>query len=145
MLFRSEHFSYGSYCAQVAEVSVAKDGKVKVHRVVCALDPGWVVNPDTVKAQIESGILYGLSGALYGEITIKNGRVEQSNFDNYPVPRLPDMPQIEVYILQGEGEQGGAGEPGLPSATPAVMNAIFAATGKRIRKLPVRAEDLRTA
>jgi isoquinoline 1-oxidoreductase beta subunit len=141
----AEHFSYGSYCAQVAEVSVGRDGKVKVHRVVAAVDPGWVVNPDTFKAQIESGILYGLSGALFGEITIKNGRVEQSNFDNYPVPRISDMPKVEVYILQGEGEQGGAGEPGVPSATPAVTNAIFAATGKRIRKLPVRPEDLRTA
>lgn len=141
----AEHFAYGSYCAQVAEVSVSKDGKVKVHRIVCAIDPGWVVNPDTFKAQAESGIVTGLSGALFGEITIKNGRVEQSNFHDYPVPRMSDMPKIEVYILQGEGEQGGAGEPATPPATPAVMNAIFAATGKRIRKLPVRPEDLRTA
>ncbi|MBI4588849.1 MAG: xanthine dehydrogenase family protein molybdopterin-binding subunit [Candidatus Rokubacteria bacterium] len=141
----AEHFSYNSYCAQVAEVSVGRDGKAKVHRIVAAADPGWVVHPERFKAQIESGILYGLSGALFGEITIKNGRVEQSNFDNYPVPRMSDMPKIEVYILQGEGEQGGAGEPGVPSASPAVANAIFAATGKRIRKLPVRAEDLRTA
>lgn len=137
-------YSYGSHVAQVAEVSVAKDGKVKVHRVVCAVDPGWVVNPDTFKAQMESGILYGLSGALFGEITIKNGRVEQSNFHDYPLPRITDMPKIEVYFLQGEGEQGGAGEPGVPAAAPAVVNAIFAATGKRIRKLPIKPEMLRT-
>lgn len=137
-------YSYGSHVAQVAEVSVAKDGKVKVHRVVCAVDPGWVVNPDTFTAQMESGILYGLSGALFGEITIKNGRVEQSNFHDYPIPRMTDMPKIEVYFLQGEGEQGGAGEPAVPPAAPAVVNAIFAATGKRIRKLPIKPEMLRT-
>jgi isoquinoline 1-oxidoreductase beta subunit len=137
-------YSYGTHVAQVAEVSVAKDGKVKVHRVVCAVDPGWVVNPDTFTAQMESGILYGLSGALFGEITIKNGRVEQSNFHDYPLPRMTDMPKIEVYFLQGEGEQGGAGEPGVPAAAPAVVNAIFAATGKRIRKLPIKPEMLRT-
>lgn len=137
-------YSYGSHVAQVAEVSVAKDGKVKVHRVVCAVDPGWVVNPDTFTAQMESGILYGLSGALFGEITIKNGRVEQSNFHDYPLPRITDMPKIEVYFLKGEGEQGGAGEPGVPAAAPAVVNAIFAATGKRIRKLPIKPEMLRT-
>ena len=137
-------YSYGSHVAQVAEVSVAKDGKVKVHRVVCAVDPGWVVNPDTFTAQMESGILFGLSGALFGEITVKNGRVEQSNFHDNPIPRLTDMPKIEVYFLQGEGEQGGAGEPGVPAAAPAVMNAIFAATGKRIRRLPIKPEMLRT-
>jgi len=137
-------YSYGSHVAQVAEVSVARDGKVKVHRVVCAVDPGWVVNPDTFTAQMESGILYGLSGALFGEITIKNGRVEQSNFHDYPLPRITDMPKIEVYFLKGEGEQGGAGEPGVPAAAPAVVNAIFAATGKRIRKLPIKPEMLRT-
>ncbi|MGH8648085.1 MAG: molybdopterin cofactor-binding domain-containing protein, partial [Burkholderiales bacterium] len=137
-------YSYGSHVAQVAEVSVAKDGKVKVHRVVCAVDPGWVVNPDTFKAQMESGILFGLSGALFGEITVKNGRVEQSNFHDNPIPRLTDMPKIEVYFLQGEGEQGGAGEPGVPAAAPAVTNAIFAATGKRIRRLPIKPEMLRT-
>ena len=138
-------YAYGSHVAQVAEVSVAKDGKVKVHRVVCAVDPGWVVNPDTFKAQIESGILYGMSGALFGEITIRSGRVEQSNFHDYPIPRLTDMPKIEVHFLQGEGEQGGAGEPGVPPAAPAVVNAIFAATGKRVRRLPIRPEDLRSA
>jgi len=137
------HFAYGSYCAQVAEVSVAKDGAVKVHRVVAAIDPGWVVNPDTLTAQVQSGILYGLTAAFYGEITVKNGRVEQSNFGDYPVLRMQEMPYVEVHILQGQGDQGGAGEPGTPPIAPAVCNAIFAATGKRIRKLPIQPGLLR--
>lgn len=137
------HFSYGSYCAQVAEVAVAEDGSVKVQRVVCAIDPGWVVNPDIVRAQMESAILYGLSGTLFGEITLENGRVQQSNFHDYSIPRIGDMPRVEVHILQGEGEQGGCGEPATPVIAPAVVNAIFAATGKRLRRLPVRPEDLR--
>jgi isoquinoline 1-oxidoreductase subunit beta len=124
-------------------VSVAKDGKVKVHRVVCAIDSGWVVNPDTVRAQMESAIAYGLSQTLFDAITIKNGRVEQSNFHDYRVPRMDDMPKVEVYILQGEGEQGGVGEPGTPPIAPAVCNAIFAATGKRIRRLPINVDELR--
>ena len=136
------HFAYGGYCAQVAEVSVAKGGLVKVHRVVAAIDCGWVVNPDTIVAQIESGIVYGLNAALYNEITIKNGRVEQSNFNDYPMMRMSEMPKVEVHILQGQGDQGGIGEPGTPPIAPAVCNAIFAATGKRIRKLPIKPELL---
>ena len=136
------HFAYGGYCAQVAEVSVAKDGTVKVHRVVAAIDCGWVVNPDTIVAQIESGIVYGLTAALYNEVTIKNGRVEQSNFNDYPVLRMSEMPKVEVHILQGQGDQGGIGEPGTPPIAPAMCNAIFAATGKRIRKLPIKHESL---
>ena len=132
------HFAYGSYCAQVAEVSVAKDGAVKVHRVVAAIDPGWIVNPDTITAQVQSGIVYGLTAALYGEITVKNGRVEQSNFHDYQSLRIPEMPVIEVHILPGQGDQGGIGEPGTPPIAPAVCNAIFAATGKRVRKLPIK-------
>ncbi|HEY3303594.1 MAG TPA: xanthine dehydrogenase family protein molybdopterin-binding subunit [Candidatus Binatia bacterium] len=137
------HFAYGSYCAQVAEVSVAKDGTVKVHRVVAAIDPGWVVNPEMMAAQTESGLIYGLTAALYGEITVKNGRVEQSNFNDYKMLRIDETPKVEVHILQGQGEQGGAGEPGTPPIAPAVTNAIFAATGKRVRKLPINRELLR--
>jgi len=137
------HFAYGGYCAQVAEVSVARDGKVKVHRVVAAIDSGWIVNPGNAVAQIEGAIFYGLSAALYGEITVKNGRVEQSNFHDYPILRMDEMPKVEVHILEGKGEQGGIGEPGTNPIAPAVTNAIFAATGKRIRKLPIRPEMLR--
>jgi isoquinoline 1-oxidoreductase subunit beta len=104
---------------------------------------GSVVNPDTVRAQMESAIAYGLSQTLFDAITIKNGRVEQSNFHDYRVPRMDDMPKVEVYILQGEGEQGGVGEPGTPPIAPAVCNAIFAATGKRIRRLPINVDELR--
>jgi isoquinoline 1-oxidoreductase beta subunit len=136
------HFAYGSYCAQVAEVSVAKDGKVKVHRVVAAIDAGWVVNPETLALQIESGIVYGLTAALYNEITVKNGKIEQSNFNDYQMLRMAEMPKVEVHILQGQGDQGGGGEPGTPPIAPAVCNAIFAATGKRIRKLPIKPELL---
>jgi isoquinoline 1-oxidoreductase subunit beta len=129
--------SFESYVAQVAEVSVASDGTVRVHRVVCAVDCGPVVNPDTVEAQMQGGIVYGLTAALYGEITIDRGRVKQSNFHDYQMLRLPEMPKIEVHIVPSTDAQGGAGEPGTPPIAPAVCNAIFAMTGKRIRKLPI--------
>ncbi len=134
--------SFGSYIAQVAEVSVAKGGAVRVHRVVCAVDCGSVVNPDTIEAQMESGIVFGLTAALKGAITIGNGRVQQSNFHDYEMLRIHEMPVVEVHIVPSKEAPGGIGEPGTPPIAPAVANAVFAATGKRIRRLPIRAEDL---
>ncbi|MEH1868135.1 MAG: xanthine dehydrogenase family protein molybdopterin-binding subunit [Nostoc sp.] len=133
------HKSFGSTVAQIAEVSVTPDGQPRVHRVVCAVDCGIVVNPDTVRAQMESGIVYGLSAALYGEITFKDGRVQQSNFHDYPVLRMNEMPKVEVYIVQNTEKPSGVGEISTPPIAPAVCNAIFAATGKRIRRLPINA------
>ncbi|HEY0457747.1 MAG TPA: xanthine dehydrogenase family protein molybdopterin-binding subunit [Pyrinomonadaceae bacterium] len=139
------HESFGSFVAQVADVSVAPDGGVKVRRVVCAVDCGQVVNPDTVAAQMESSIIFGLTAALYGEITIKDGRVEQRNFYDYKMLRMHESPPIEVYIVPSTEKHGGVGEPGTPPIAPAVVNAIFAATGKRIRRLPIRTEELKKA
>jgi isoquinoline 1-oxidoreductase beta subunit len=131
----------GSFNAQVAEVSVAQ-GKLRVHRVVCAVDCGQVINPAIVEQQIQSGIAYGLSAALKGAITIDRGRVQQSNFHEYDVLRIDEMPVVEVHIVPSQNPPGGIGEASTPSVVPAVTNAIFAATGKRIRKLPIRPEDL---
>jgi isoquinoline 1-oxidoreductase beta subunit len=138
------HFSFHTYVAQVAEVSVGKNGAVRVHRVVCAVDCGQPINPDGVKAQMESGIVYGLTAALKGEITIEKGRVQQSNFHDYEMLRINEMPVSEVHIVPSTEAPTGTGEPGLPPIAPAVANAIFAATGKRVRRLPIRAEDLRS-
>jgi isoquinoline 1-oxidoreductase subunit beta len=140
----SVQFVFGSYMSQVAEVAVGKDGGVRVRRVVCAVDCGVVVNPDTVKAQIEGVIIFGITAALYGQITLKNGRVEQSNFDNYQVLRINEAPVVEVHIIKSTEAPGGIGEPGTAAVSPAVANAIFAATGKRIRKLPVDPSELRS-
>ncbi|MEO7658153.1 MAG: molybdopterin cofactor-binding domain-containing protein, partial [Pyrinomonadaceae bacterium] len=137
------HESFGSYVAQVAEVSVGKDGVPKVHRVVIAVDCGQVVNPDTVAAQMEGGMVYGLTAALYGEITLKNGRVEQNNFYDYKMLRMNEMPKCEVYIVPSSENHGGVGEPGTPPIAPALCNAIFAATGKRVRSLPIRPAELK--
>jgi len=137
--------SFGSYVAEVAEVSVANDGKIKVHRVVCAVDCGRTVNPDIVRRQMESAIVFGLSAALYGKITLKDGKVEQSNFHDYPVLRMDEMPEVDVHILASSEAPGGVGEPGLPPLAPAVANAVFAATGRRLRKLPFEAADLKKA
>ncbi len=130
---------YDTIIGQVAEVTVSKKGEVKVDRVVAAVDCGHVVNPGIVEAQIQSGVIYGLSAALYGEITIKDGRVEQNNFDGYEVVRLADTPKIEVYLaLSGGKKWGGIGEPGTAATAPAVANAVFAATGTRVRSMPLK-------
>jgi isoquinoline 1-oxidoreductase subunit beta len=137
--------AYGTLCAQVAEASVGGNGEVKVHRVVAAVDTGHVVNPQILQAQTESGIVYGLSAALYGSITIENGRVQQGNFDDYEMVRLAEMPVIETAVVPSGGFWGGGGEPAVPPLAPALCNAIFAATGKRIRSLPLKGQDLKRA
>ncbi|MDT9000752.1 xanthine dehydrogenase family protein molybdopterin-binding subunit [Paucibacter sp. APW11] len=129
--------SFGSYVAEVAEISVAKDGTPKLHRVVAAVDCGMTVNPQTIERQIEGAIVYGLSAALYGQIDFKEGRPVQGNFHDYPVLRLSDMPKVEVHIQPSSEPPGGIGEPGTPPIAPALCNAIFAATGVRVRKLPI--------
>lgn len=136
------HYSFNTYVAQVAEVSVGKGGSVRIHRVVCAVDCGRVINPGGVKAQMESGIVYGLTAALKGAITIEKGAAQQSNFHDYPMLRMNEMPVIEVHLVASQEAPTGVGEPGTPPIAPAVTNAIFAATRKRIRRLPIRAEDL---
>jgi isoquinoline 1-oxidoreductase beta subunit len=135
----SAQFVFGSYMAQVAEVSVGREGDVRLERVVCALDCGQVVNPDTIVAQVEGAIVFGASAALWNEITFDRGRVQQSNFHDYRVMRINEMPPVEVHIVPSNDKPGGIGEPGTAAIAPAITNAIFAATGKRIRKLPVGA------
>ncbi|GMQ30169.1 xanthine dehydrogenase family protein molybdopterin-binding subunit [Algoriphagus confluentis] len=139
------HYSFGSLVAEVAEVEIKTNGEVKVHRVVCVADPGIAVNPDGFVAQMESGIIYGLAAAMTGEITIKNGAVVQSNFHDYRVTRMNEAPKIETHIINSGNPPGGAGEPSTPAIAPAVTNAIFAATGVRIRQLPISKTDLRVS
>jgi isoquinoline 1-oxidoreductase beta subunit len=139
----SVQYVFATYMAQVAEVEVSKDGVVRVRRVVCAVDCGTVVNPDTVQAQIQSAINFGITAALHGEITLKDGRVEQANFDTYQMLRINEAPDIEVHIVQSFEPPGGMGEAGTSSIVPAVTNAIFAATGKRLRKLPIDTSALK--
>ncbi len=135
--------SFGTHVAQVAEISIdRKAHTVQVHRVVAAVDCGRHVNPETIRAQIEGSIVFGLSAALKGEITLANGRVEQSNFNDYDLVRINETPVVEVHIVESQDGPGGIGEPGTPPIAPAVCNAIFAATGKPVRRLPIRAEDL---
>ncbi|HLZ49558.1 MAG TPA: xanthine dehydrogenase family protein molybdopterin-binding subunit [Candidatus Acidoferrum sp.] len=135
------HFSFDSYVAQVIEASVEK-GAVRVHRIVCAVDCGTVVNPNQVRAQMEGGIIYGLSAALKSEITLENGRVQQSNFHDFEVIRMSEAPPIEVHIVPSDERPTGVGEPGVPPVASALANALFAATGKRVRHLPIRPSDL---
>lgn len=134
---------FGSYMAQVAEVAVSKDGDVAVKRITCAVDCGIGINPNTIEAQAQSAILYGLTAALYGEITLKDGRVEQSNFDNYRALRINEIPAIDIHIIDSGEAPGGMGEPGTCAVPPAITNAIFAATGVRLRKLPIDTSKLK--
>jgi len=137
------HATFGvTYVAQVAEVSVDVSGKVRVHRVVCAVDCGKVVNPDAVTAQMEGGIAFGLTAALKAEATFENGRAQQNNFHDYPILQMSEMPVVEVYIMESEERPTGIGEMGVPPIAPAVANAVFNATGKRVRHIPIRPEDL---
>jgi len=141
----AQTMGFGSYVAACAEVSVSAQGKLKIHRIVAATDPGHAVNPQQIEAQVEGSFVYGLSAALFGEITVKDGAVEQKNFDSYPVMRLADMPAVETIVMPSGGFWGGVGEPTIAVAAPAVLNAVFAATGKRIRQLPLRSQDLQRA
>ena len=131
------HESFGSYVAQAAEVSI-EEGRIRVHRVVCAIDCGVAVNPAGVQAQMESGIVFGLSAALHSTLTLREGQVQESNFHDYPVLRMNEMPQVEVHIVPSTERMGGVGEPGTPPIAPAVANAVFALTGQRLRELPLR-------
>jgi isoquinoline 1-oxidoreductase beta subunit len=128
--------------AEVIEISVDADGRIRVHRVVCAVDCGTVINPDIVQAQMEGGIVMALTAGLKAEITVDHGRVQQSNLHDYPLLRFDEMPAIEVYMIPSEDDPSGVGEMSVPPTLPALLNAIFAATGKRIRRLPIQPEDL---
>ncbi|CAD5374519.1 Isoquinoline 1-oxidoreductase beta subunit [Rubrivivax sp. A210] len=136
---------FGSYVAACAEVSVSADGVLKVHRIVAATDSGHAVNPQQIEAQVEGSFVYGLSAALYGACTVKDGRIVQTNFDSYPALRLAEMPKVESIVMPSGGFWGGVGEPTIAVAAPAVLNAIFAATGKRIRDLPLSRHSLKRA
>jgi isoquinoline 1-oxidoreductase beta subunit len=136
---------FGSYAATVAEVSVSPAGELKVRRIVVAVDSGHVVNPDTCRAQAESNVLYGLGSILNQENNVKNGRIVEANFDDFPLPRIGDMPKVETVLVPTGGFWGGHGEPAILPLAPAVCNAVFSATGKRIRSLPLSRHDLRRA
>jgi isoquinoline 1-oxidoreductase beta subunit len=134
---------YDSYIAQVAEISVGDNNEIRVHRVVVAADVGRMVNPDTVEAQIQSSIVFGLSAVLYNRITLENGRVQQTNFHDYPVLRMSEVPKITTKVLVTDNKPGGVGEAGLPPVAPAVANAVYKLTGKRLRDLPFKTETLK--
>ena len=130
--------SFGSIIAQVAEVSVEPDKSIRVHKVTCAVDCGTAINPLGIEAQVQGSIAYGLSAVLHSELTLKDGRVEQSNFHDYRVLRMPDMPQIEVHVIESDAKMGGIGEPATAPISAAVANAVYALTRQRLRSLPLR-------
>ncbi len=136
---------FGSDVSACAEVSVNAAGELTVHRIVAATDSGHAVNPQQIAAQVEGSFAYGLSAALYGECTLENGRIQQTNFDSYPVMQLAQMPKVETIVMPSGGFWGGVGEPTIAVAAPAVLNAIFAATGQRIRSLPLKHHSLKRA
>jgi isoquinoline 1-oxidoreductase subunit beta len=138
-------FAFDTYLSQVAEVEVTAEGSIKVHRIVCAVDCGIAINPDTIAAQVEGGALFGLTAALHGNITLKNGRVEQSNFHDYQSMRINEAPRIETHLVKSTASLGGFGEAPTAAVAPAITNAIFAATGKRIRMLPIDTSMLKSA
>ncbi len=139
----SQVMGYGSYVAGVAEVSVSPDGQLKIHKITAATNPGHVVNPAQIDRQVAGSFVYGLSAALYGEITVKDGAVEQTNFDTYNVMRIDEMPEVETVLVPTNDFWGGVGEPTIAVAAPAVLNAIAKATGKRVRNLPLMNNDLK--
>jgi isoquinoline 1-oxidoreductase subunit beta len=141
----AQTMGFGSYVAAVAEISISGEGKLKIQRIVAATDCGYAVNPQQIEAQVEGSFVYGLSAALYGSCTVKDGRIEQTNFNSYPVMLMADMPKVETIIVPSGGFWGGVGEPTIAVAAPAVLNAIFAATGKRIRDLPLKDQSLKRA
>jgi isoquinoline 1-oxidoreductase beta subunit len=141
----AQTMGFGSYVAACAEVSVDADGNLKVHRIVAATDPGYSVNPQQIEAQVEGSFAYGLSAALFGECTQKDGRMEQDNFSSYPVVQMQHMPKVETVLVPSGGFWGGVGEPTIAVAAPAVLNAVYAATGKRIRDLPLKNHSLKRA
>jgi len=135
--------AYGSYVAACAEISVDKDGKLSIHKIVAATNPGTAVNPRQIERQVSGSFAFGLSALLYGECTVKGGAIEQGNFDQYRILRLEEMPEVETIIMPSGDFWGGVGEPTIGVAAPAVLNAIFQATGKRIRSIPLRQHDLK--
>jgi isoquinoline 1-oxidoreductase beta subunit len=141
----SQIMGFGSYVAACAEVSVSKEGRLKIHRIVAATNPGHAVNPAQIERQVAGSFVYGLSALLYGECTVAAGAIEQTNFDSYNVMRIGEMPKVEVVIMPSWDFWGGVGEPTIAVAAPAVLNAIFAATGKRIRSYPLMKHDLSAA
>jgi len=141
----AQFMGYGSYVAGVAEISIDDKGNLKIHRIVAATDPGYAVNPAQIERQVAGSFVYGLSALLYQECTVKDGRIEQTNFDSYNSMRISEMPKVEAIVMGSGGFWGGVGEPTIAVAAPAVLNAIFAATGKRIRSFPLMHHNIRTA